>query len=589
MESKDDPDSTQETWWRAETAYGINAATHHFVDLMGSVNMEMWHTYKIIRAGGFIRFLVDNQQVHYVTDDLPDRGLAVHIWVDNLIYQFVPPSSIVIHHREWTGNNSFLLDYVQVLPAGNNLESSETPSGIKRLRNVVNGIYEGSSKSLWKQYNFDSPSPSGGFFVFLFTGRVEQYLSGGGTSLSDDDDIRLIIDGQDYGWETSTSFNGDAQGTVSKTLALTKNVPAGSNKQLQIYGDISPLLYDVTALGSENGGIIFNQEYNETKSASGNSLWKEINFPTWGGEVAIYVSATADEDPSPEPFWRYGGIYDDFNDDEDDDLRIELVGVQDYGYKNANSFYGNRQFGEPKSVLVINNLSTGWYTLRLYGQGTPTLHRVLIYGEFDDQPLPVTLSKFDVQPSSQGNIISWRTESEIDNLGFNIYKAASLKEKPEGELNFFKLNPTLILGAGNTTQAQYYSFEDKMVQNGWYYWYYLEDVDFNGETERHPVKMVFRGPQVSRTFELLQNYPNPFNQSTSIPYELDTEEKVQLMIYSVSGELVFSKSLGRQPAGNHTWQWNGKNRIGVDLASGIYYYQMVSGQKSQVKSLLLLR
>ena len=114
------------------------------------------------------------------------------------------------------------------------------------------------------------------------TARVEQYLDSNNDPISDDDDIRFIIDGNDYGWNTPTSFDGDAQGTVSKSLIFEQSIGSGT-KEIEVHGEISPLLYDVTVLGSTNGGIVFNQQYNETKLTGSDSLWKEIPFQTKGG------------------------------------------------------------------------------------------------------------------------------------------------------------------------------------------------------------------------------------------------------------------------------------------------------------------
>ena len=147
-------------------------------------------------------------------------------------------------------------------------------------------------------------------------------------------------------------------------------------------------------LGYKFGNQLVNRCCDQFWDLLGNQLndelWKEINFLTWGGEVAIYVSGTADEDPTPSPSAHYGYQYSDYNDSEDDDLRIMLDDT-DYLYQTDQALYGNRLFGEPKSILIIENLLQGAHTLRIYGQSTPTLYSVVIYGQNDDSPLPITL------------------------------------------------------------------------------------------------------------------------------------------------------------------------------------------------------
>ncbi len=585
IHSIDDPALTDETWWRAETAKGIDEATHHYVDLDAlqvPISDEDWHTYRISRQPGMVDFQVDGSSVLQVTQDVPDLSMAFHIWVDNLIYEYVQPGELQIHRRGWTGQNDIVLDYVQIETSGS-IGSSESPEGIKLLREIPDEMGSGAVNYLWKQYNFDSP---GGNTVVLATGRVEQYINTGAQPIGDDDDIRFVIDGTDYGWNTATSFNADDQGTVSQTLVFKQDIASAGSKSIDVYGDVTPLLSDVTVLGSPTGGVIVDQAYNETGSGGTDYLFKEITFPCYDGQVAVYISGTADEDPTPD---IYGYQYNNFNDGDDDDLRIVLDGT-DYGYQTDNSFWGNRLFGEPKSVLIMDTLTAGDHTLRLYANNTPTVYRVVVYGQFYDSSLPVTLSSFTVSSLPEANFLQWRTESEVNNLGFNIYKAAALENRPVSQLDFFRLNPILIQGAGNSNRATDYTYSDRAVQDDWYYWYRIEDVDFSGKKTLHETVKVHRqSAQPAESFELRQNYPNPFNQFTHIPYRLKEPGAVTLEIYSVSGEKVFNTALGMQNAGNHYVEWNGKDNNGVDLPTGIYYYKIRANEHSLAKSLLLMR
>ncbi|MGA2296782.1 MAG: FlgD immunoglobulin-like domain containing protein [FCB group bacterium] len=72
----------------------------------------------------------------------------------------------------------------------------------------------------------------------------------------------------------------------------------------------------------------------------------------------------------------------------------------------------------------------------------------------------------------------------------------------------------------------------------------------------------------------ISNYPNPFNTSTTIKYNLQYSGNVTLKIYDVQGNIV--KFLVNEPQvnGDHEISWNGKNDLGVDLASGTYLYEL---------------
>jgi hypothetical protein len=580
MEVLDDPNLTGLDWWRAETSNGRTEATHYFTELDQNPNIVdnmQWHTYKIVRNPNYIEMFVDGSTVLYSTEDLPTENLAFHLWIDNLVYEHVDPDIINIYHRGWVGRNELVLDYVQILSSGN-LGSTETPEGIRLLRDKPNEIYTKSSPSLWKQYSINSPSLDGGNVIFLITARAEQYMHDVLGEISDPDAIRLMIGGIDYQWSGPTSING-AEGTVSKTLLIEQTMDAGS-KTIDVYGNISPLLYDVTAIGSEGGGVIFDQVYNETATGGADFLWKEINFLSHAGEIAIYISGTADEDPTPS---RYGYTYSDYGSTEDDEMRI-VLDDNDYGYQNDNAFWGNRLFGEPKSVLINSHLSQGAHRLRIYANNTPTLYRIVIYGENDDVTLPITLSSFNIKVQSNSNLISWRTESEVNNLGFNLYRAFSENIIPLSKLEFLMINPRLINGAGNSNLPRYYSYKDTDVKNNYYYWYQLEDVDFNGNKKKHPIQGIFRSESMAEDFKLYQNYPNPFNPTTHIRYGIPTASQVKIEIYNTLGQKVTELIDEYKPAGYYLLNFNASK-----YASGIYIYRMVAGNYQEIKKMILIK
>lgn len=94
-----------------------------------------------------------------------------------------------------------------------------------------------------------------------------------------------------------------------------------------------------------------------------------------------------------------------------------------------------------------------------------------------------------------------------------------------------------------------------------------------------------------RGFHLFQNYPNPFNQATTIRYRLRAGEAghVSLKIFNVRGEQVADLPGGGQDPGDHVVTWDGKDGSGRELASGIYFYVLSVGDKTQTKKLVLLK
>lgn len=89
--------------------------------------------------------------------------------------------------------------------------------------------------------------------------------------------------------------------------------------------------------------------------------------------------------------------------------------------------------------------------------------------------------------------------------------------------------------------------------------------------------------------EVFQNYPNPFNPETWIPYRLFESTDVHISIYSQNGELIRDFDLGHQPHGEKVLYWDGKNRVGETVASGIYFYQFRAGDTHSVRKMWLMK
>ncbi|GAB4337094.1 MAG: hypothetical protein Kow0037_19390 [Calditrichia bacterium] len=90
-------------------------------------------------------------------------------------------------------------------------------------------------------------------------------------------------------------------------------------------------------------------------------------------------------------------------------------------------------------------------------------------------------------------------------------------------------------------------------------------------------------------FELSQNYPNPFNPGTRINFVLPSSSNSILKIYNVLGQVVKRYNLGYLSKGEHTILWNGTNDSGNPVSSGIYFYELRSGENQQLKKMFLLR
>jgi len=110
-------------------------------------------------------------------------------------------------------------------------------------------------------------------------------------------------------------------------------------------------------------------------------------------------------------------------------------------------------------------------------------------------------------------------------------------------------------------------------------------LDFN-----NPTVGIARQPGNSvRSFYLHQNYPNPFNPTTTIRYEIRRRSHVRLVIHNVLGEEIVTLTNKEITPGSYTQQWDGRNKNGIDVPSGIYLYQLIIDEHRLTKKMILFR
>lgn len=106
----------------------------------------------------------------------------------------------------------------------------------------------------------------------------------------------------------------------------------------------------------------------------------------------------------------------------------------------------------------------------------------------NEPALAVTFVSFSAVSQAGGVMVAWETASEIDNQGFNLYRASD-SAGPQTLLTFVPSQ------APGSTQGFAYQWLDEDVVSGETYYYWLEDVDLAGATTLHgPVSTTFQTP-----------------------------------------------------------------------------------------------
>jgi len=102
--------------------------------------------------------------------------------------------------------------------------------------------------------------------------------------------------------------------------------------------------------------------------------------------------------------------------------------------------------------------------------------------------------------------------------------------------------------------------------------------------------------RLNPNYTLGQNYPNPFNPNTSIPFKVGSWKfgvgrpiHTTLVIYNILGQEIRTLVDNERMPGNYQVIWDGKDERGNEVSSGIYFYQLKTGDYKETKKMSVLR
>jgi len=197
-----------------------------------------------------------------------------------------------------------------------------------------------------------------------------------------------------------------------------------------------------------------------------------------------------------------------------------------------------------------------------------------IYAQHVTGPLnAVAIVSFDA--SEADGVVTLRSAFRSD-LGVevvNVYRGVGTDD------------PLAIIDRADDVRGDRFEYVDRNVAPGESYRYQIGIVDADGEFFS-PVVTVSVGTIAA---ELSQNQPNPFNPTTTIRYVLPVREQVTLAIYDANGRLVRTLVNEVEGYGAHEVAWDGRDDGGVAMGSGVYFYRLRAGKRTESKKMVLLK
>lgn len=190
----------------------------------------------------------------------------------------------------------------------------------------------------------------------------------------------------------------------------------------------------------------------------------------------------------------------------------------------------------------------------------------------DSTVVPVELSIFTAEILDNQVLLHWTTETETNNLGFEIFRS-------NDRLNWQSRG--FVLGKGTSTIKSYYTFYDKDIFGNNFY-YKLKQIDYNGKfTFTDVIEIAIS----AHNYYLSQNYPNPANPETNIIFSLPVKTVATISLYSITGELLAEIINEEKEKGIYKIEFNLSK-----YSSGIYFYRITTNSGySATKKLILIK
>jgi hypothetical protein len=201
-----------------------------------------------------------------------------------------------------------------------------------------------------------------------------------------------------------------------------------------------------------------------------------------------------------------------------------------------------------------------------------------------DTPTPIELSSFTAVEENGSICLNWETGSEQENSGFVVERKVS-GGAWENLVDYHV--DSALEGHGTTSESHSYSWLDENVLPGNMYQYRLGDIDHANKTVWHDVVEITvseKAANIPGEFGLQSAFPNPFNPTLTIRYGLTEDAQTSVKILDLQGKIIANLSDKQQKAGSYELQWQAG-----DNASGVYLVEVISGEKSDLRKVLLTK
>jgi len=194
-----------------------------------------------------------------------------------------------------------------------------------------------------------------------------------------------------------------------------------------------------------------------------------------------------------------------------------------------------------------------------------------------DKPAEIDGFQFDIEYDKDALVF---VEESVNGLvGLNLTKERDGLITVASMFIGEEFNGNVILGFKSNDLSSDLAFE--MVQA------LVSDLEGVVAASSNMAQFTYKAPPA--VYSLSKNYPNPFNPTTTIDYSIPEAGNVELVIFNMAGQKVRSLVNQTQDAAYYKVVWDSRNDSGESVASGLYFYKLVSGDFNKIEKMTLIK
>lgn len=195
---------------------------------------------------------------------------------------------------------------------------------------------------------------------------------------------------------------------------------------------------------------------------------------------------------------------------------------------------------------------------------------------FSDQPLPIELLSFTVQPQERSIRLNWSKDGQENALTYDVQRSTDLR-------NFATIAAEIPAQQDNASRKANYDHIDRNVEINTTYYYRIRQKNVDGKVEFSNILEARIDGSQAFSDTRFQIYPNPTTGSLELTVELTADREASVRIIDMLGRSLFSQRYDLKAGPNSI----DLSAVVQGLASGTY--QMVIESKGQRSVQKLIR